>query len=293
MTVHAVIAGPIDTDMVRDLELLKASPSRSPPASSNAARPRGRGDLPRPALRDAGRELAHACRSRLSSGGTRRSCVSGRAAEQRPSSIRRPAKPFRQDEGEMTRQLTIAESDPRRSGSTARERLLVREKEHTRLGDALAEQRRELPWVPVEKDYRFDTDDGPRTLPSSSTGARSCSSTTSCRAELPGRVPGELVDRRRCRRDRPHLRRPRRDRRARLAGAAREAAGVQAPDGLERPWVSAARTDFNFDLGFSQTEEQARATLATMDGGSCRRPVRSRRSSRTMPARRAATSPAT
>src|ERR687888_1838400 len=46
----------------------------------------------------------------------------------------------------------------------AREQLLVREKEHTRLGDEIAQQRRELPWVPVEKEYRFDTDDGERAL---------------------------------------------------------------------------------------------------------------------------------
>ena len=46
----------------------------------------------------------------------------------------------------------------------AREQLLAREKEHTRLGDELAQARRELPWVPVEKEYRFDTDDGERTL---------------------------------------------------------------------------------------------------------------------------------
>lgn len=46
----------------------------------------------------------------------------------------------------------------------AREELLAREKEHTRLGDELARQRRELPWVPVEKEYRFDTEAGPRTL---------------------------------------------------------------------------------------------------------------------------------
>ena len=46
----------------------------------------------------------------------------------------------------------------------AREELLAREKEHTRLGDELARQRRELPLVPVEKDYRFDADDGERTL---------------------------------------------------------------------------------------------------------------------------------
>ncbi|HWF51534.1 MAG TPA: DUF899 domain-containing protein [Solirubrobacteraceae bacterium] len=46
----------------------------------------------------------------------------------------------------------------------AREQLLVREKQHTRLGEELAQQRRELPWVPVEKEYRFDTEAGPKTL---------------------------------------------------------------------------------------------------------------------------------
>ena len=48
--------------------------------------------------------------------------------------------------------------------AAARAQLLAREKEHTRLGDELARQRRELPWVRVDKDYRFDTDDGTRTL---------------------------------------------------------------------------------------------------------------------------------
>jgi predicted dithiol-disulfide oxidoreductase (DUF899 family) len=46
----------------------------------------------------------------------------------------------------------------------AREALLVREKEHTRLGDDIAQQRRELPWVLLEKEYRFDTQDGKFTL---------------------------------------------------------------------------------------------------------------------------------
>ena len=46
----------------------------------------------------------------------------------------------------------------------ARAELLDREKEHTRLGDELARERRELPWVPVEKDYRLDTDDGEKPL---------------------------------------------------------------------------------------------------------------------------------
>jgi predicted dithiol-disulfide oxidoreductase (DUF899 family) len=46
----------------------------------------------------------------------------------------------------------------------ARAQLLAREKEHTRLADELAQLRRELPWVPVEKEYRFDTEAGARTL---------------------------------------------------------------------------------------------------------------------------------
>jgi predicted dithiol-disulfide oxidoreductase (DUF899 family) len=47
----------------------------------------------------------------------------------------------------------------------ARRALLVREKELTRLSDEIAAQRMALPWVRVEKDYAFDTEDGPRTLP--------------------------------------------------------------------------------------------------------------------------------
>jgi predicted dithiol-disulfide oxidoreductase (DUF899 family) len=45
-----------------------------------------------------------------------------------------------------------------------RERLLEEEKELTRRGDELAKQRRELPWVRVERDYRFQTAEGERTL---------------------------------------------------------------------------------------------------------------------------------
>jgi predicted dithiol-disulfide oxidoreductase (DUF899 family) len=64
----------------------------------------------------------------------------------------------------MATNVTAHASGTREEWLAARERLLVREKEHTRLGDELARQRRELPWVPVEKDYRFETEDGTRTL---------------------------------------------------------------------------------------------------------------------------------
>ena len=46
----------------------------------------------------------------------------------------------------------------------ARLDLLRAEKELTRLGDDLARRRRELPWVPVDKAYAFDTEDGKATL---------------------------------------------------------------------------------------------------------------------------------
>lgn len=46
----------------------------------------------------------------------------------------------------------------------ARVALLEREKELTRLSDEVNAQRRELPWVPIEKGYAFDTNEGPRTL---------------------------------------------------------------------------------------------------------------------------------
>src|SRR3954463_5900764 len=49
-------------------------------------------------------------------------------------------------------------------GQAARDELLKEEKELTRRGDELARKRRELPWVPVEKDYRFETADGIKPL---------------------------------------------------------------------------------------------------------------------------------
>jgi predicted dithiol-disulfide oxidoreductase (DUF899 family) len=143
--------------------------------------------------------------------------------------------------------------------AASREELLAREKEHTRLGDELARRRRELPWVRVEKEYLFETDDGTRTLaelfdghsqlvvyhfmfgPSYEAGCTTCSS-------IADAVNGGV----------PHLN-------------ARDVAMVfvsQAP--LERlqtykrrmgwgfPWVSSSNSEFNLDLGYSNSEEQTR-----------------------------------
>jgi predicted dithiol-disulfide oxidoreductase (DUF899 family) len=45
-----------------------------------------------------------------------------------------------------------------------RRELLEAEKEHFHRGDELARRRQELPWVPIEKEYVFQTDDGDKTL---------------------------------------------------------------------------------------------------------------------------------
>ena len=46
----------------------------------------------------------------------------------------------------------------------ARIELLEKEKELTRRSDEVARQRQALPWVHVDKEYRFDTDEGPASL---------------------------------------------------------------------------------------------------------------------------------
>jgi predicted dithiol-disulfide oxidoreductase (DUF899 family) len=47
---------------------------------------------------------------------------------------------------------------------SARRELLDAEKEHMRQGDEIARRRQELPWVPVEQEYVFETDEGKKTL---------------------------------------------------------------------------------------------------------------------------------
>ena len=54
----------------------------------------------------------------------------------------------------------------------ARQELLVEEKKLTRARDALAAKRRRMPWMAVEKEYRFDGPDGPVSLPGLIEGRR-------------------------------------------------------------------------------------------------------------------------
>jgi len=148
----------------------------------------------------------------------------------------------------------------RQEWQSARDELLLREKEHTRRGDELARERRELPWVMVEQDYRFDTDDGTRTLaelfdgrsqlmfyhfmfgPSYQAG---CPVNSSMADGLDGLLP--------------HLHA--RDVTLLLVSQA-PLARLQAYKqrmGWSIPWISAANTDFNLDLGASYPPEQVRS----------------------------------
>ena len=150
----------------------------------------------------------------------------------------------------------------------AREELLKREKEHTRLGDEIAQQRRDLPWVPVEKEYRFDTEDGEQRLaelfegrsqlliyhfmfgPSYEAGCPVCSSSADA-------VNGVL----------PHLHA--RDVTMLYVSRAplERLQAYKRRMGWSFPWVSSAESDFNFDFDVSYTDEQLRERMgAILDG---------------------------
>jgi predicted dithiol-disulfide oxidoreductase (DUF899 family) len=60
--------------------------------------------------------------------------------------------------------MAAHKSGTRQEWLTARLELLQAEKELTRRSDDLARRRQELPWVRIEKDYRFETDDGNNSL---------------------------------------------------------------------------------------------------------------------------------
>ncbi len=60
--------------------------------------------------------------------------------------------------------MTTHRTGTRQEWLEARLALLKAEKEHTRRGDDLAKRRQELPWVRVDKTYRFETDEGSATL---------------------------------------------------------------------------------------------------------------------------------
>jgi predicted dithiol-disulfide oxidoreductase (DUF899 family) len=145
----------------------------------------------------------------------------------------------------------------------AREELLKREKEHTRLGDEIAQRRRELPWVRVEKDYRFDTDEGERSLGDLFDGRSQLlvyhfmfgpAYEAGCpvNSSIADSIDGVL----------PHIHA--RDATLLLVSQAplEKLQAYKRRMGWRLPWVSSSPGDFNIDLGFSQTEERSREAVA-------------------------------
>src|SRR3954451_23152549 len=61
--------------------------------------------------------------------------------------------------------MSTHEVGTREEWQAARNDLAKLEAEHAELSRKVTDKRRELPWVPVEKEYEFDTEDGKKTLP--------------------------------------------------------------------------------------------------------------------------------
>jgi predicted dithiol-disulfide oxidoreductase (DUF899 family) len=160
--------------------------------------------------------------------------------------------------------LTEHKVGTREEWQEARNALLDREKELTHHNDELARERRELPWVPLEKDYSFETVDGTKSLaqlfdgrsqlmtyhfmfgPAYDAGCPVCSSAADT---FNGAVPHLKA------RDVTFL--------CVSRGPLEKLQDYKRRMGWQFDWVSSAGTDFNFDFQVSATDEQ----LAQFLGG--------------------------
>lgn len=162
----------------------------------------------------------------------------------------------------MYEQMTIPKhtTGTREQWLAARLELLEAEKELTRRNDELAQRRQELPWVRIDKDYRFETDEGSASLtdlfrgrsqllvyhfmfgPDYTAGCPACSS-------IADGFNGIAV----------HLA----NHDLMLWAVSRTPlAKLQAYKrrmGWSFPWASSFGTDFNYDFATSVTEEQQRS----------------------------------
>jgi predicted dithiol-disulfide oxidoreductase (DUF899 family) len=153
--------------------------------------------------------------------------------------------------------MTVHATGTREEWLAARTALLEREKELTRHSDELARERLALPWVPLEKEYVFESSDGPRTLrdlfdgrsqlmvyhfmfgPDWDEGCVSCS------------VSADHFDG-------PAVHLANHD----VSFGAVSRAPIERLDAYKRrmgwafEWVSSLDSDFNFDFGVSFTEDQ-------------------------------------
>jgi predicted dithiol-disulfide oxidoreductase (DUF899 family) len=159
----------------------------------------------------------------------------------------------------MTQPMTKQKTGTREEWLTARLQLLAAEKELTRRSDELARMRQELPWVRVDKDYSFETNEGSASLadlfrgrsqllvyhfmfgPDYKAGCPSCSS-------IADGFNGSAI----------HLA----NHDVMLWAVSR--APLAKLDAFKRrmgwtfPWASSHGGDFNFDFNVSLTEQQQR-----------------------------------
>ena len=133
------------------------------------------------------------------------------------------------------------------------------EKELTRRSDELALRRQALPWVRVDKTYRFETDEGSclagGSLPRALAAPRL---PLHVRARLQGGLSVVLLDRRRLRRHRRPSGEPRRRPWAVSRAPLAKLQAYKRRMGWTFPWASSAGSDFNFDFNVSFTEAQQR-----------------------------------
>ena len=142
----------------------------------------------------------------------------------------------------------------------ARLELLKAEKELTRQSDQLAEQRQALPWVRIDKEYRFETDSGPASLkdlfrgrsqlmvyhfmfgPDYKAGCPSCSMIADGFEGFAVHLANHDVS---------------------LCAVSRaplpKLQAYKRRMGWTFPWASSAGGDFNFDFNIAFTEEEQRA----------------------------------
>jgi predicted dithiol-disulfide oxidoreductase (DUF899 family) len=147
----------------------------------------------------------------------------------------------------------------------ARRELLEAEKQHMRGGDELARRRRELPWVPIEKEYVFETDAGQKTLAELFDGRSQLlvyhfmfgygdkvdeqnPGCTGC-SHVADSFDGAF----------PHLNGHDVTLVAESIAPLEDLNSYKQRMGWQFPWVSSLRSDFKYDFGAAFTEEQQRS----------------------------------
>lgn len=174
----------------------------------------------------------------------------------------------------MKNSVTGHEVVSREEWMAARRKLLEAEKAHTRRGDELAKQRQELPWVRVDKEYIFETDEGKATLadlfrgrsqlliyhfmfgPDYTAGCPSCSAIADGFNGFTVHLANHDV----------------------TLGAVSRAPFAKLKAYKQRmgwsfPWASSYSTDFNYDFNVSTTEEHQRKGNVEYNYGRSRLPM--------------------